>query len=1225
GIDLGLAGATANDSADPDVGGNNRQNYPNIFSAAVGAGAVKVYYLVDTDTANGAFPLTIEFFAADADQEEGKSFLASDTYSEADWFGCGTPPCSKIAVFAVIGGLTVGDSLLATATDFLGSTSEFSAAIETVGGRSIVNSTADTTDAQPGDGVCYTGRNNSDAEPECTFRAALEESNAAAGLDSIMFAMPVVMDSGCNNGTGVCTIMPDSALPDITEAVVLDGETQSGATCGASFVGRDLRVVLDGTNAGAVTGLTLANGSAGSVIKGLVIHSFGAGGMLVSSDSNHVACSHIGVDATGLLDLGNVGTGITLNVADYNVIGTDGDGVDDSSEGNVISGNGNRGIFVTVGSGHTTIAGNHIGVNVSATSSIGNGNVGILNNHGPSIIGTNGDGVSDLLEANVIGGNAGSGVQLQRVATSGTKVAANFIGTDPTETLNLGNTGAGVRTDGKLTSAWIGADLDGMSEAAEGNAIAFNGGDGVFVVANGISVLGNRIFSNTGLGIDLLPNGVTANDSADVDAGANNLQNYPDITSADLKSGSLTVVYSVNSATANSLYPLRIEFFLADGDQEEGAKFLGSGTYTTAEYSGCGSAPCSDTTTFAVTGIAHGDSVLATATDDDGNTSEFSAPVEVLAHDLTVNSTDDDSDQSAGDGFCYTGQMNSQGQRECTLRAAIEEANAFAGKDTISFSVPSGSDSGCNSGTGVCSLTPASPYSLLLDAVVIDGTTQPGADCSTKSLKIVLDGGTTVTNGFALNGSAAAGSTFRGLVIKRFKSDGISISSTFDNVVECNVIGTDLAGASGLGNGNVGVNVIASHDNTIGSNGDGIDDGAEANVIAFNEKAGVRVWDVSIPTRANAILGNAIFANGGLGIDLEGSLGPDANDAGDADTGANNLQNYPDVDSAYVVADSLTVIYSVDSDTAHSDYPLRVEFFEADSGNEEGRRFLGFDSYSISDWSDCGSAPCVDTVSIAVSAFAAGDTLVATATDALGNTSEFSAPIEVAARACIAPLTLKAFLEGPYDSTGDTMRTSLVDAGELPLSHPFSDPIYNGTVLDFDGDVSLTTMPDSVAEWVLVSLRTGTGAGTEYQVQPALIFEDGAIATPGNSAVCADNEGGSVVYVVVRSRNHLDIMSSGTVDISGGSGSWDFTTAATQAFGSDAQKELETGVYGMFAGDGTFDGQVTASDFNLWLVDTKAVKTGYLLSDYNLDVQVTASDFNLWLVNTKAVAMSKVP
>ncbi len=43
------------------------------------------------------------------------------------------------------------------------------------------------------------------------------------------------------------------------------------------------------------------------------------------------------------------------------------------------------------------------------------------------------------------------------------------------------------------------------------------------------------------------------------------------------------------------------------------------------------------------------------------------------------------------------------------------------------------------------------------------------------------------------------------------------------------------------------------------------------------------------------------------------------------------------------------------------------------------------------------------------------------------------------------------------------------------------------------------------------------------------------------------------------------------------------------------------------------------------MTDTKAVATGYLLSDYNLDVQVTVSDFNLWLVNTKAVATSNVP
>ena len=72
-------------------------------------------------------------------------------------------------------------------------------------------------------------------------------------------------------------------------------------------------------------------------------------------------------------------------------------------------------------------------------------------------------------------------------------------------------------------------------------------------------------------------------------------------------------------------------------------------------------------------------------------------------------------------------------------------------------------------------------------------------------------------------------------------------------------------------------------------------------------------------------------------------------------------------------------------------------------------------------------------------------------------------------------------------------------------------------------------------------------------------------------------------------------------------------------------KSLVGGFFGMFAGDGNFDGQITASDFNLWLTKTKSSATGYLDADHNLDNQATATDFNIWLANTKSAAASQVP
>ena len=145
----------------------------------------------------------------------------------------------------------------------------------------------------------------------------------------------------------------------------------------------------------------------------------------------------------------------------------------------------------------------------------------------------------------------------------------------------------------------------------------------------GNTFLSNSIFSNGGLGIDLFPNGVTPNDAGDGDTGANNLQNFPDIVSAQLGVfGNLEVQYSVDSATGNSTYPLRVEFFKADADGEEGKTFLGSDSYP------AGSAQNTKTAVLvnaAALGLGDGDLIVATATDAGNNTSEFSQSAQVVA------------------------------------------------------------------------------------------------------------------------------------------------------------------------------------------------------------------------------------------------------------------------------------------------------------------------------------------------------------------------------------------------------------------------------------------------------------------------------------------------------------------------------------------------------------------------------------------------------------------
>jgi len=161
----------------------------------------------------------------------------------------------------------------------------------------------------------------------------------------------------------------------------------------------------------------------------------------------------------------------------------------------------------------------------------------------------------------------------------------------------------------------------GGTQSGAANKIAFNGDAGVVVFAGTRNSLrGNSIFSNVGLGIDLHGNGVTANDAADSDIGANNLQNFPVLTSVMSSGNSTTIQGSLNS-TPNTTF--QIDFYSnAAVDlsiNREGALFFNTTSVTTDS---------GGTATINVTfplPLETGRVLTATATDPAGNTLEFSA------------------------------------------------------------------------------------------------------------------------------------------------------------------------------------------------------------------------------------------------------------------------------------------------------------------------------------------------------------------------------------------------------------------------------------------------------------------------------------------------------------------------------------------------------------------------------------------------------------------------
>jgi hypothetical protein len=225
-------------------------------------------------------------------------------------------------------------------------------------------------------------------------------------------------------------------------------------------------------------------------------------------------------------------------------------------------------------------------------------------------------------------------------------------------------------------------------------------------------------------------------------------------------------------------------------------------------------------------------------------------------------------------------------------------------------------------------------------------------------------------------------------------------------------------------------------------------------------------------------------------------------------------------------------------------------------------------------------------------------------------------------------LDARVLLEGAYAGL-DSMATTPTFRSALPLTQPYSDPEFDGTILESDSLSTLMVAADTMIDWVVLSLRSGEGPETEIEGTrtSAILLRDGSVRDAYGDTLTFPGLVEDSAYMVVHHRNHLGVMSSRRVDFSSGLASWDFSSAMSQAYSSDGnpQKSLGNSDFGLFAADGSLDGQTTANDFNLWLVDTKAVASGYLLSDFNMDGLVTATDFNLWLVNTKAVAKTGVP
>jgi hypothetical protein len=455
----------------------------------------------------------------------------------------------------------------------------------------------------------FTVLNTNDSGPD-SLRQAILNANATPGADLITFNI---------GGGGVQTIEPLSPLPTITDAVTIDGTTQPG------FAGSPL-IELNGANAStssSAAGLTITGGN--STVRGLVINRFHTFGIhLVTNGNNVIVGNYIGTDVTGMAALGNGDAGVMMRNSANNIIGGS-----TAAARNVVAANGGSGVVNAAhgivmflsGSAGNKVQGNYVGTDAAGTAALGNVGGGVVLNGGAhhNLVGTDGDGVNDAAEGNLISGGAaheGAGVILAAAGTDYNRVAGNRIGTDVTGTAALAN-----NTGVFFYPGPQGNQIGGSPVLA--NTIAFNRFHGVNLLGATTTLMNriqaNSFHSNGGLGIDLGNNGFTLNDALDADAGPNGLQNFPVIISTT--PGATTTIFGRFHSKPNTIYTL--DFYanaaLDPSGFGEGQRYLGAATVTT-DANG-------DVHYFTATvsgASAAGEVISATATDPDGNTSEFS-------------------------------------------------------------------------------------------------------------------------------------------------------------------------------------------------------------------------------------------------------------------------------------------------------------------------------------------------------------------------------------------------------------------------------------------------------------------------------------------------------------------------------------------------------------------------------------------------------------------------
>jgi gliding motility-associated-like protein len=421
----------------------------------------------------------------------------------------------------------------------------------------------------------YTVTNTADSGPG-SFRLALQNANSGPNGSTIIFAIP----------SGPFVIQPLTSYT-ISKQVTINGLNASGKP-GIEF---------DGSKTASATCFDMNSaGGSGTVFEGLVINNFikdaanGAGITISKANAVTITKCYIGTDITGTIAKANT-HGIWINGSSNNEIGGP-----TAADGNIIAGNTIRGVWVSAMGGSASN-------NTVENNTVGSGTDGkALSNYTGVEFQLN--SINNLIQHNNISNNKGDGLSFNQVS-SGNRVYGNVFTYNGEHGVDFLNS--------SVTNTVVGVDINGVGEP---NEMGYNRSAGVFVgewnsgtayiggAPSKITIRKNKIYCN-GL------KGIALSDSTAGARGNNNI-------ASPIINPSSNEVKTFGTALPGA----KVDIYVADAcnacnsGKSQGQTYL---TSITAAGDGIWSY------TNATPGGALCNSLIVTATDAQGNTSEFAS------------------------------------------------------------------------------------------------------------------------------------------------------------------------------------------------------------------------------------------------------------------------------------------------------------------------------------------------------------------------------------------------------------------------------------------------------------------------------------------------------------------------------------------------------------------------------------------------------------------------